>query len=315
MPCRSIRPISATAMAAVTLVMVGSLSVVAEQCAAQPPRTQVPSSASRPVAEAPLTSRPTVQTGLSTRELRAAAVSAVPLDRLTATARQRIGEIVDRPTLYRHLPTQKLTCDPELFLFIVRHPEVLVGIWEEMGITQVRTKRIDEYRLDARDGSGTNCMIDLVYGDRSMHVYVADGYYDGKLVAAPLTGKGVFILRTRNQVEPDGLVTIEGTLDCFIQLDNLGADLIARTFGPLIGKTADNNFAETAKFIEQVGLTARKNPDGFIDLASRLPQVDESVRRKMIEVIVNVDRRNQERLESRAIARSTEESDDVLKFR
>jgi len=259
--------------------------------------------------------RPSATAGQSSRELRSTAISALPMDRLTAAARQRIASIVDRPTLYRHLPSQTLNCDPELFLFIARQPEILVGIWEVMGITQVRTERMDEYRLHAKDGAGTNCTIDLIYGDRSTHVYVADGYYDGKLVAAPLTGKGVFILRTEYVPQADGLVLVQGTLDCFIQLDNLGADLIARTFGPLIGRTADNNFAETARFIEQIGSTARNNPEGLQELGSRLPQVDELTRRRFVENVFNVDRRNQARIESRSLPRAAERSDEGLTLR
>jgi len=245
-----------------------------------------------------------VETGQSSRELRTAAVAAIPLTRLTPAARQRISSIVDRPSLFRHLPTRTIDCDPELFMCIARQPELLVGIWEVMGITQVKTERLDQYRLVARDGSGTTCTVDLVYGDRNTQIYVADGYYDGKLVASKLTGKGVFVLRTKSEIQGDGLDQIAGTMDCFVQLDNLGADLIVRTFGPLIGKTADSNFAETAKFIGQIGLTARQNPEGLQDLSNRLPQVDASVRQKFVDVIDDADRRNQARLQARSISRA-----------
>jgi len=256
-----------------------------------------------------------VETGQSSRELRNAAVAVIPLTRLTPVARQRISSIVDRPSLFRHLPTQTIDCDPELFMCIARQPELLVGIWEVMGITQVKTERLDQYRLLARDGSGTTCTVDLVYGDRSTQIYVADGYYDGKLVASKLTGKGVFVLRTKTEMQGDGLVQIAGTLDCFVQLDNLGADLIVRTFGPLIGKTADSNFAETAKFIGQIGLTARQNPEGLQDLGNRLPQVDANVRQKFVAVIDDADRRNQARLQSRSLSRAAEAVDPTLSVR
>ncbi len=160
-----------------------------------------------------------------------------------------------------------------------------------MGITHVQTQRLDDYRLLAKDGSGTTCTIDLVYGDRNLHIFVADGYYDGKLVASKITGKGVFVLRTKYEKQASGLTFVEGTLDCFVQLDNLGADLIARTFGPLIGKTADHNYIETARFIGQLGTSARENPMGVQDLGARLPQVNEAVKAKFIEAIGDIERK------------------------
>ncbi len=284
---RLIRPNWHVFQFALTFVIASWIAFAGRQCAAQSPNDQHP-------------------VGQSSRAIRDDAIAALPMSRLTPSAKARINAIVERPTLYRHLPTQSIDCDPELFLFIVRQPEVMVGIWEEMGLTQVQTERLDAYRLRARDGSGTTCTIDLIYGDRSTHVYVADGFYDGKLVANQLNGKGVFVLRTRSHVQADGSTLFDGTLDCFLQLENLGADLIARTLGPLIGKTADNNFAETAKFINQIGLTARENPAGLMDLASRLPQVEAATKQSFVEVIEGADQRNQARIESRNVTRAAE---------
>ncbi|MEC8473130.1 MAG: hypothetical protein VXZ38_00645, partial [Planctomycetota bacterium] len=65
-------------------------------------------------------------------------IADLPLDRLTGEAKQRILSIASSPTLYRRLPTQAITCEPEMFLFLVRKPEVMVGVWELMGITKVQ---------------------------------------------------------------------------------------------------------------------------------------------------------------------------------
>jgi len=315
MPFRLIRPSLIHAFANLAMATVLSLSIDGYQCAAQPPSVAGDAKQVRQGTADDMSNRPPAPSVLSSRELRADAIAAVPMSRLTQVAKQRISAIVDRPTLFRHLPTQSIDCDPDLFIFIARNPEILVGIWEVMGITQVRTERIDDFRMKARDGAGTNCTVDLVYGDRTTHVYVTDGYYDGKMVAAPITGKGVFILRTRYETRADGLVIIHGTIDCFVQFEHLGADLIARTLGPLIGKSADNNFAETAKFIDQIGRTARTNPEGFQDLAATLPQVGESTRIKFIEVIAVADRRNQARLALHPHSRTADRTDPILMLR
>ncbi len=277
MRCRSIRSVLRGCVVAASLM------------SSSDPSTWSALGAEQPVFVEPQSPDPTGT--LSTREQRAAAIAAVPTSRLTPAARDRIHSIVGRPTFYRHLPTQVIDCDPDLFICITRQPELLVGIWEVMGITHVKTKRLDDYRLLAHDGSGTTCTIDLVYGDRGLHVFVADGYYDGKLVASKITGKGVFVLRTKYEKQANGLTFVEGTLDCFVQLDNLGADLIARTFGPLIGKTADHNYIETAKFVGQLGISARENPLGVQDLGARLPQVNEAVKVKFIETVGDIERK------------------------
>ncbi len=237
--------------------------------------------------------------GDASRSSRQDAINAIPLARLTPAAQQRITAITSRPTLYRHLAQQSIQCDPELFLFVVRHPEVLVGIWELMEITEVQTQRVGDYQLRAVDGSGTDCTVDLVYGDSTTHVYVADGFYDGKLTPNAVHGKGVFLLRCQHGFDAVGNPVVEGTLDCFVQVDHLAADLIVRTFGPLIGRTAENNFSETARFIDQLGISSRNNPAGMEELAMRLPQVSEPVRTQFAAAVRQTAARHHVRAASR----------------
>jgi hypothetical protein len=220
---------------------------------------------------------------------RSDALAAIPYERLTSAAAREIREIADRPTLFRRLPTQAIDCDPKMFVFLVRHPEVLVGIWDRMEVSTLQTQRVGPYQLTADDRAGTQCTIDLVYGDAKTHVYVGRGVYTGTMAPRPITGSGVFVLRSNYSGDGDKAVT--GTLDCFIQMDNLGADLIARTLSSVIGKTADHNFTETARFMSQVSAASERNPSGMRDLALELPQVDTTVRQGFAETIIDLARR------------------------
>lgn len=229
--------------------------------------------------------------GTSDRASRRAAIAAIPTSRLVKKAADEIMGIVRRPTLYRRLPTQTIRSDADLFIFLTRNPEVLVGMWDLMDITNVQIERTGPYQMRAVDGSGTTCTIDLVYGDPHLHVYVARGFYDGKLTARPIRGSGVFLVRHQYGRDAKGAPTVRGDLDCFLKLDSLGADLVARTFGSLIGKSADHNFRETAGFVEQISRASGENPEGMRDVARRLPQVPPATKVKFSEVIAGVQRR------------------------
>lgn len=220
----------------------------------------------------------------------------IPYERLTSPAATRIRGIVHSPTLYRRLPTQAIDCDPKMFIFLVRNPEVLVGIWQRMDVSQVQTRRLGPYQLAADDKAGTECTIDLVYGDATTHVFLASGSYTGTLAPRPITGNAVFVLQSRYAEGSGGRTTVTGTLDCFIQLDSLGADLVARTLSGLIGRTADHNFIETARFVSQVSQASEHNPSGMHDLALELHTVEPETRRAFATAIVDVARRAGTRL-------------------
>lgn len=212
-------------------------------------------------------------------------VSSLPLDRLTRQAQERILTVAKSPTLYRRLPTQAVRCDRDMFLFLSRNPEVLVGMWDLMGITNVQTKRTGPYHLEATDGAGTHCDVELIYGDPNLHIYLADGYYDGRLTARPIHGKGLFVMRSDYARTQDGGTTVTGTLDCFVQIESLGADLVARTLSSVIGRSADNNFVETARFISQVSEASSQNAPAMIDVARRMPQVTPTARNQFEQLV------------------------------
>ncbi len=218
-------------------------------------------------------------------------LASLPMERLTPQARQRIQSVAASPTIYRRLPTQAIDCDPEMFTFLARNAEVMVGLWELMGITSVQTRRTGPYRFEAIDGTGTRCSIDLVYGDPKIHIFVADGSYDGKMVTKPVRGRGVFVLRSSYAASSSGRTTVTGTIDCFVKIEGLGADLIARTLSGLIGRSADNNFTETAKFMAQVSQASEMNTPAMLDVAYRLPQVSDETRQRFTNVIRAVSNR------------------------
>mgnify|MGYP003335718734 FL=1 len=201
--------------------------------------------------------------GSSSREARSIAIQGLPFSQLTPEANQRIRAVVDDASYFRRMPTQTVECDAAMYQFLVRHPEVVVNIWDLMGITKVTLSRIGEYQLTGSDGAGTTCKMDLVYGSDTLHIYQSQGNYEGNLWPRELRGHCVVALHNRAVKLPDGRPGMVAWMDAFMRLENAGADLVVKALGPLVGKTADQNFVECAGFFSQISQTARANPVGL----------------------------------------------------
>ena len=230
--------------------------------------------------------------GTSTREAREAAVQRIPFQQLTPEAGARLKTVVASSSYFRSMPTETVDCDPEMFAFLVRHPEVIVNIWEVMDVTKVSVQRRGPYELHGSDGAGTSSKMDLVFGNDSMHIYFANGAYQGNLWARELNGKCVVILHNRPGTLANGKPGIVASMDVFMKLDNLGADLVVKTLGPLMGKTADYNFTECSAFFSQISQTAQCNPYGIQQLAKRLTKVDPKIREQFIATTNSVAQRS-----------------------
>ena len=206
------------------------------------------------------------------------AIQSIPFDRLTDDAQGKIWKIVSQPSIYRRLPVTRLQSDPEMYLFLVRHPEIIVNMWELMGVTKVSIRRTGDFTFNANDGAGTTGVAELIYGDRETHIVLGEGAYEGPVLKRKVQGRCLILLKTAFGPDTGPTTQVTHRLDMFVQIDNIGADLLAKTLYPLVGKSADHNFVETSRFVGQISQAAETRPNGMQQLANRLTKTDPAVR-------------------------------------
>ncbi|MFV1967554.1 MAG: hypothetical protein ACC628_19165 [Pirellulaceae bacterium] len=223
------------------------------------------------------------------RQPRQEAIESIPFNQLTEEARVKLSRVVSQAAIYRRLPVTVVETDPDLYVFLVRYPEVVVNIWDLMGVTKVQVQRTGDFAFEATDGAGTSTRVELVYGDRKTHVYYAEGAYDGPLLGRLIQGRCVLVLKTDYQQTEDGHVYATSRLDMFLQFDSIGAELLARTLHPLVGKSADHNFVESTRFLGQLSRAAEEKAIGMQQVVEQLTKVKPKVREQfaLISALVN----------------------------
>lgn len=222
--------------------------------------------------------------GSSSRESREQALRSIPLGNLTPQAVAKLRPVLDDPTIFRRMPVQTIVCDPEMFTFIIRYPEVLVEIWQLMGMTRVTMERSGPFAFAGEDGAGTTCRCELILGSEKLHVYYTEGDYEGGLINRKLDGRCVCVIHSQPAIGENGQALVTASMDIFLKLDNLGADLIAKTISPLVVKTADYNYIESLRFVSQLSTAAQRNPQAVEQLAARLEGLRPDVRNRFIQV-------------------------------
>jgi len=225
----------------------------------------------------------------SSRAAREDAIRSIPFDRLTEDVQERITDIVHRPTIFRRMPIKVIDCDPELYRFLVRYPEVVVNIWKLMNITNVSLQRTGRYTLDAADGAGTISSMELVYGTQDTHLIYCDGAYEGPLFRRPVNGRCVLLLKSGFVETEKSRTHVVNRLDVFLQLDHAGAEVLTKTLHPLVGRSADVNFLESTEFLQRISRTAEQNGPGMQRLALRLDDVHDAVRRRFADLMGTVN--------------------------
>ena len=230
---------------------------------------------------------------VTTREAREEAIRVIPWDDIkNDEAQRKLRSVVESPSVYRRMPKKTVDCDAGLYVFLLRNPEVVVNMWQVMGISNMTAQRTGPYTWKGNDGAGTQCDVELIYGSRNsdVHIIYGEGFYEGSLFKRRMSGRCVLLIRSG--YSQDGRSRVASLLDMFLTVDNAGLDLVAKTLSPLVGGTADSNFAETAKFLGRVSLTAEKNGPKLEQLSAKLTKVQPEVREQFLQLTTEIYQRN-----------------------
>jgi hypothetical protein len=224
---------------------------------------------------------------------RRSAIRSIPLDQLTASDRAKVASVVSTATVFRRLPVRSVACDSELYVFLIRHPDVVVGIWEAMKISQLQLRQVGEGQFRLVETVGATALCRLIYQSRNLHVLYAEGTYQGPWAARPVKGRVVLALKT-GYAEQKGRHYVTSRMDCFLSVEPSAAELVTKAISPLAGKTVDNNFLQTLAFLGSLSRTAEVNNQGVQRVALQLKHVQPEVRIQFAELSERVARRHAE---------------------
>jgi len=220
----------------------------------------------------------------TSRAARQSAIRSIPYEKLDTEAKTRVARVLSTAAVFRRLPIRVIQCDPELYLFLVRHPDVVVNIWEVLGVSQLTMRQTGPDTFQMADGQGMVAVLKFLYRSHDTHLIYIEGRYDGSLSSRPVRCRGLMVLKTGYVREPDGRYYITSRLDTFAHITPGGVEFLTNTFQPLVGKVADMNFVQTAGFVGSLSRTAEVNHRGVERLAARLHQVRPDVRQEFAEL-------------------------------
>ena len=131
----------------------------------------------------------------------------------------------------------------------------------------------------------------MCYSSHDTQVIYAEGGYEGPMFKNPLRAQCVLVLRAGYVQETNGRHYITNRLDAFVHFDQMGVELAAKTFSPLVTKTIDINFRETAVFVGTISRTSESNPQGMQRLAQKLTTLEPAARDEFAHLAAEVGRK------------------------
>ena len=230
------------------------------------------------------------------REMQAS-LQKLPWNDLSAAAQSKIKSVVSGSPLFHRMPQQTVYADPEMYHFLLQHPDIIIGFWEQLGATELSLSEVKENHYILKETGGTAAAVEVLYRTNGCCIVYAKGDYRGPLLAKAYKGDVVLVLRTQYTRDETNEPMVVCDLDTFIQINSLGADVLAKLFFTQLAKVADSNFEITVSFVGQVSKAAARNTVALKSTAEEITSVRQDVCADFCDVVDRVAlryaRRNQ----------------------
>jgi hypothetical protein len=178
-----------------------------------------------------------------------------------------------------------------LYLFLVRHPDVVVSMWETLKLSNLQLRQTGPKSFKIVEADGTTGTIEYLHSTHDMQIVYVEGSYKGGLIAKTTKGSGLVILRSGYVREPDGRYYITNRLDAFLSVEPGAVEVVTKTLQPVMTRVAENNFTQTLAFIGSLSRTCEVNPGGVERLAGRLQHLQPEVQQEMVKLAGGVAER------------------------
>jgi len=246
--------------------------------------------------------------GHSSESVRLSAIQALPVDKLDTQGRAKVHAVLSNVTIFRRMPVRVVDCDPDLYLFLMRHPDVVVNIWNTLKISQLQLKQTGPGEFRLKEIAGITADLEYLYSSHDTHLIYAEGVYDATTLGRLVKGSGLFLLKSGYIRESDGRYYISSRLDAFISVEPSAVELVAKAIHPLLGFTADNNFIQTIAFAGSLSRTTELNCRTVQRLASQLNYVRPEVRDRFSQLVEQISEKP-----SAVLLRQLTDSTDVAR--
>ncbi len=191
---------------------------------------------------------------------------------LPAEVRRTVEPIVKQPTLSVRSERETFPCTPDLYRWLLDHPDRVALAWKRLEIPCLTIERLSPTQFRWHDDAGTAISWRMVFENGYGRIWVASGRVkQGMLPSVPVSA--VAVLRHRVDPSIDSQPMIHQQLDLYLQTDSRAAALATRLLGATAPRLARRGANQLLYFFSGVGRYLDAHPDETMALLAPLTAV------------------------------------------
>ncbi len=223
----------------------------------------------------------TLSEGTSSRQIRDAAIDALPLGNLRPASREAADEILDDIAIFRRLPTVRCEMTPEVYSYFRSNPDMAVGIWHAMGISNMNLIQRSPYSYEMATGDGTHGTIQVLLRSSNNLLMLCSGEFLNPVTNRTISAQALFHLVTHFQRDSSGKTWLTHHADMFVKFPSTTVETIARMISPVSNRICDQNFEEITLFVRLMDVGMTRRPEWVHSLSTQVEGVSDESRSQL----------------------------------
>ncbi len=177
----------------------------------------------------------------------AVAPTPVPLGELAPADRDRVGAVLDQPTLRSRGRVETFTCQPAVYDWLLDHPDLSVRLWRLLGAkcSDILPEGGDRYVW--KDGP-SHVHWDTVLKKPGLRVWYAEGEVRPGVLLPGAKVKAVAVLRYSDGRLSDGRPSLRHQVELTLHTDSHAVALAARVLGASAPKAGEQLVGQIEMF-------------------------------------------------------------------
>src|SRR2546429_3184617 len=190
---------------------------------------------------------------------------------IPASERSQLTEVTENVSLATHAAGEPFVARPEVFVYLLDHPEFATHVTRTLRIARYRVWREpDGLWLD--DGWGVVGRFSVVYAGNGTRVMHARGRYKQWFLPA-IHGQAVVVIEYGAQPAVDGKSRISARVTGFVKLDNPLVELANKFLSAAAEAKAEREARQLVKLFARTTRAIDNDPAGVHELLRQRPDV------------------------------------------
>jgi hypothetical protein len=175
--------------------------------------------------------------------------------------RTAVLDVVRRPTMTTRGSSSDVACSPELFCWLLDHPDRTAAAWRRLQVPAVEIADAGKGRFSWSDTDGSDLSWQTVGTFPDGRVWYATGKVKPAAVGPTIPVKAVVVVSHPGRAVGGGVAQISPSVQAFVQTDSKAASVALRVLGPTAPKLAQEAADQLVLFFTGVARYVHAHPE------------------------------------------------------